>query len=122
MSENENVRIANGKKNGGLYAKVKMSVKTANIMVTVLAVLLVAVTVIIVKNAGFTVKFDTDGGSRIESVKLNHSDTVKSTETPVKEGYRFAGWYKDEACTEKWEENEPVTGSMTLYAKWEKVT
>ena len=72
-------------KTGGLYAKVKMSVKTANIMVSVFIVLLVAATVFIVKHNGFTVKFDTNGGSYIESVKVMHSQTVDIKEEPVKD-------------------------------------
>ncbi len=105
---------------GGLYSKIKMSVRTANIIVAVLAAALVIATVFIVSHAGFTVSFDTDGGSRLESVKVMHSETVPLSESPVKEGYRFTGWYTDAACTQKWSEDTPVSGSMTLYAGWEK--
>ena len=108
-------------KTGGLYAKVKMSVKTANIMVSVFIVLLVAATVFIVKHNGFTVKFDTNGGSYIESVKVMHSQTVDIKEEPVKEGYIFTGWYTDRDRTESFDiKTDTVTGSMTLYAGWEK--
>ena len=50
---------------------------------------------------------------------------------PERDGYRFAGWYKDPACTKEWlfgaktpefmkppVEWMPVTESMTLYARW----
>ena len=50
---------------------------------------------------------------------------------PQREGYRFAGWYKDPECTREWlfgaktpqfmqppVEWMPVTESMTLYARW----
>lgn len=50
---------------------------------------------------------------------------------PEREGYRFAGWYKDPACTQEWlfgaktpqfmqppVEWMSVTRSMTLYARW----
>lgn len=108
------------RKTGGLYSKVKMSVKTANIMVAVLVTVLVAATVFIVKHSGFTVKFDTNGGSAVSSVKLKYSDTVPETENPVKEGYSFSGWYTDPDLKAKWEPEDTVTGSMTLYAKWDK--
>lgn len=105
-------------KTGGLYSKINMSVKTANILVTVLIVLLIAATVFLISHNGFTVSFDTDGGSSVESVKVYHSETV-SPETPVKEGYVFTGWYTDKACTTEWDpETDVVTGSMTLYAGW----
>lgn len=108
-------------KTGGLYAKVNMSLKTANIMVTAFIVLLVAATVFIVSHSGFTVSFDTNGGSHIESIKVMHSEIVKLQEDPVKEGYVFTGWYTDRDCTESFNiKTNTVTTSMTLYAGWEK--
>ena len=108
-------------KTGGLYAKVNISLKTANIMVTVFIVLLIAATVFIVSHSGFTVSFDTDGGSHIESVKVMHSETLDIKETPVKEGYVFTGWYLDRDCTVSFDtEKDVVTNSMTLYAGWKE--
>ena len=40
---------------------------------------------------------------------------------PAKEGYRFAGWYKDEACIIPLNGEESVTRDLKVYAKWEKV-
>ena len=126
MEENKNTPAAEeGKaaptRKGGLYARVNMSVKTANILVTVLIAAMIIVTVYIVNHNGFTVEFDTDGGSRIDSVKVMYSETVPVTEEPVKEGWEFTGWYTDPDCTERFDiEEDPVTGSMTLYAGWEK--
>ena len=110
---------AESTKKGGLYAKVNMSVKSANIMVGTLAALLVIVSVFIVKHNGFTVKFDTDGGSYVAPVKAMYSETVAPDE-PVKQGYKFTGWYTDRDCTNEWQTDNAVTGSMTLYAGWEK--
>ena len=70
-------------KKGGLYARVNMSVKSANIMVGVLVAALIIVSVFIVKHNGFTVKFDTDGGSYVAPVKAMYSETVAPDE-PVK--------------------------------------
>ncbi|MBM6817641.1 InlB B-repeat-containing protein, partial [Olsenella uli] len=39
---------------------------------------------------------------------------------PVREGYDFAGWYTDEACTVAYDFAAPVEGDMTLYAKWDQ--
>lgn len=109
------------RRSGGLYARVKMSVKSANIMVAVLVAALVLVTVFVVRHNGFTVKFDTDGGSHIDSVKVLHSETVPAVEDPVKEGWRFAGWYTDRDCTRAWDmAADKVETSMTLYAKWQR--
>lgn len=131
MEENRNPEV-NGPENavsgapvqrrsGGLYAKVNISVKTANILVIVLIALLIASTAFILSHRGFTVEFDTDGGSHIESVRVMHSETVTLSEEPVKEGWRFTGWYTDRGCTQAFDlESSPITGSMTLYAGWEK--
>ena len=108
-------------KTGGLYARVNMSLKSATIMVTVFIALLVAATVFIVSHNGFTVSFDTDGGSHIESIKVMHSETVSIKEEPVKEGYIFTGWYTDRDCTNSFDiTTDTVTTGMTLYAGWEK--
>ena len=109
------------RRSGGLYARVKMSVKSANIMVAVLIAALVIATVFVVRHNGFTVKFDTDDGSHIDSVKVLHSETVPAVETPVKEGWQFAGWYTDRDCTRAWDiATDRVETSMTLYAKWQR--
>jgi uncharacterized repeat protein (TIGR02543 family) len=43
-------------------------------------------------------------------------------EFPVREGYKFAGWYTDDTCLEgsKWDFRSPVTDVMVLHAKWVK--
>ena len=40
-------------------------------------------------------------------------------QNPV-DGWTFAGWYTDEACTTKWVNGDELSGSMTLYGKWTK--
>ena len=119
--KNKNISAAQAvRRTGGLYAKINMSLKSANIMVASLTAVLVAVMVFVVSHNGFTVKFDTDGGSYIEPVKAMHSDTL-TVENPVKEGWHFTGWYTDRDCTQKWNtDSDTVSGSMTLYAGWEK--
>ena len=110
------------RKSGGLWAYVKMSVKTANIIVTVLIIALIVTLVFAMFNRGFLVEFNTDGGSQVETVKLMYGDKLpEDLEDPVKEGYIFTGWYYDQDCTSPWDkENDVVTGSMTLYAGWEE--
>ena len=117
----ENNKPEKNVREGGLYGKVRMSVKAANVLVLVLLAALVGVSVFVIKHNGFTVNFDTDGGSQIESVKAYHSERLNIESEPVKEGYVFTGWYRDRACTALWDETtDTVTQSMTLYAGWEK--
>ena len=53
-----------------------------------------------------------------EGLEVGSAYTAK-TQNPV-DGWTFAGWYTDEACTAKWVDGTPLTGSMTLYGKWTK--
>lgn len=109
----------NVKKSGGLYAKVNMSVRSANIMVAVLCAVLIAVTLFIVSHGGFKIKFDSDGGSFVPEVTAMHSEKLAEPDVPQKEGYVFTGWYRDRALTEEWNfETDTVSESMTLYAGW----
>ena len=120
MKNETDCAVHNAHSTGGLYAKINMSLKSANIMVASLTARLVAAMVFVIGHSGFTVKFDTDGGSHIESVKVMHSETV-AVEKPVKEGFAFTGWYTDQSCTQEWNPaSDKVTNSMTLYAGWKK--
>ena len=66
----------------------------------------------------YTVKFETNGGSDVASVKIKKGQKIGEIEEPKKEGFVFTGWYSDKALTEKYGENEEVKGSITLYAGW----
>lgn len=57
------------------------------------------------------------------SLPLSNDGTVSYTPTvPSKEGYEFDGWYKDSACTERYDKNgEPLTGNITLYGRWTRI-
>lgn len=39
--------------------------------------------------------------------------------TPIRDGYKFTGWYKNEACTETVTADDPAAG-QTYYAGWEE--
>ena len=67
----------------------------------------------------YTVTFDTDEGSAIDPVNVYEGETVAKPNDPVKEGFEFAGWYKDSEHTEEFDFDTPITGNITLYAKWD---
>lgn len=68
--------------------------------------------------AGYSVRFDSQGGSGVSGARpVQGGKLVKPTD-PVREGYRFAGWYIDADSTVAWDFDDPVTSDMTLYAKW----
>lgn len=67
----------------------------------------------------YTVTFDSNGGSAVSSASVASGSKVTKPADPTKAGYTFVNWYKDENCTEAWNFDDPVTGDITLYAKWE---
>ena len=73
-----------------------------------------------VKSQAHRVKFDAKGGSSVDSQTPASGSTVTKPADPTREGYTFAGWYTDEACTEEYKFDAAVTADMTLYAKWTK--
>ena len=73
-----------------------------------------------VKSQAHRVKFDTQGGSSIGDQTPASGSTVAKPADPTRDGYTFAGWYTDEACTKAYDFSAAVTADMTLYAKWTK--
>lgn len=68
--------------------------------------------------AGYTVRFDSQGGSEVSGARPVQGGKLLKPADPVRDGYRFAGWYVDARGTVAWNFDDPVTGDMTLYAKW----
>ena len=73
-----------------------------------------------VKSQAHRVKFDARGGSATGDQTPASGSTVTKPADPTRDGYTFAGWYTDEACTKAYDFSAAVTADMTLYAKWTK--
>lgn len=78
----------------------------------------------IVKGKRFTVSFDTQGGSAIDSVKVTHGGEYKLSDIPTKQGYSFVGWFTKASGGKQITSGDPVktTSNLTLYAHWEAGT
>ncbi len=68
----------------------------------------------------FQVTFESNGGSAIIPQTITSNETVSSV-TPVKMYYDFTGWYTDEALTNPFNSETPITSDITLYAGWDFV-
>ncbi|MDR3365755.1 MAG: InlB B-repeat-containing protein [Prevotellaceae bacterium] len=67
----------------------------------------------------FKVVFVKDNGDQNDTLKITYDDTVPRPATPIKEGYSFAGWYREAAHNHQWTfPTDRVTHDTTLYAKW----
>lgn len=72
----------------------------------------------------YTVTF-MDGSRVLDTQTISHTTLVMEGDdhvivpaSPVKEGYTFGGWYVDQQMREEFDPKQPVTGDMTIYAKW----
>lgn len=68
-------------------------------------------------NVYYTVNFDSNGGTPVDSIPVKAGDTVSYRSTS-RIGYEFLGWYLN---GEKYDFNTPVTKRITLTAKWRKI-
>ena len=70
---------------------------------------------------GYTVTFNSNGGTAVESQFVEPGSTITKPTDPTKSGgYEFDGWYKESSLTNAWNfETDTITGDTIVYAKWE---
>ena len=68
----------------------------------------------------FTVSFDTQGGSSIDSQQVEKGKFATRPETdPTKTGYSFTGWFKESSCENDFDfEADAILADTTIYASW----
>ena len=71
--------------------------------------------------ASYKVTFETNGGRAIDAKTIKKGSTVTDLPTPTKDGFVFAGWYKDVALTQAFDSTTKITAKITLYAKWDEL-
>ncbi len=64
------------------------------------------------------VTFDSNGGSEVPMQVVKVGNKVVQPNNPVREGFSFAGWYKEPSLLNRYSFDQPVSKHMTLYAKW----
>lgn len=107
----------------GLYKHVKISVKTLDIIIVSCIAVIVILVALDLRNPGFTITFDSKGGTDVAPQNQMYGDLLEVPEEPTREGYEFTGWYLDHACDDAWEEEEDIIEcDITLYAGWEEKT
>ena len=73
------------------------------------------------RNPGFTITFDSKGGTDVAPQNQMYGELLKEPENPTREGYVSDGWYTDFACDDLWEEDKDIIEcDITLYAGWKK--
>ena len=69
----------------------------------------------------YTVTFNTNGGNSIDSQTVSEGGKASDPGKPVRDGYKFIGWYRDEELTEPYNFSDSVTSNITIYAKWNEI-
>ena len=70
----------------------------------------------------YTVQFDGNGASTsVAPVQVQHGKTIAQPDTPMNIGRAFAGWYTARTGGARFDFTTPVTGNMTLYARWNRM-
>ena len=99
----------------GLYRYVKISVRTLDIIIVSCIVVIVVLLALNLRNPGFTVTFDSRGGTEM------YGELLEVPADPDREGYEFTGWFKDPSCDSEWDTSEDtIQGEVNLYAGWEE--
>lgn len=69
------------------------------------------------KSTKYKITFDSNGGSKVESIEVKKGSVVPKPTTPIKDGYKFIGWYLNNS---EYNFESIVTKDITLTAKWQK--
>ncbi|MEK4426705.1 S-layer homology domain-containing protein [Solibacillus sp. FSL K6-1523] len=64
------------------------------------------------------ITLNTNGGTIIAPIDITYNTKVSDLPVPTRTGFRFDGWYQDEALTKPWSEDTLVRENISLYAKW----
>ena len=106
----------------GLYRHVNISVKSLDRIIIVCIAVILLVVALEMRNPGFTITFDSKGGTDVPAQNQMYGELLEVPEPPTREGYEFSGWYTDSACMILWNvEERTIESDMTLYAGWEKL-
>ena len=106
----------------GLYRHVKISVKALDRIIVVCIAVILIVVALEMRNPGFTITFDSKGGTDVPAHNQMYGELLEVPEPPTREGYAFTGWYTDAACYELWNtEEDTIQADTMLYAGWEKL-
>lgn len=69
------------------------------------------------KTEQITIEFDSDGGSKVESKKIDKNSSI-TLPTTTKDGFNFIGWYNDTTMVTN---ETKFTSNTKLTAKWDKI-
>lgn len=91
------------------------------IILSVMLVIAVAISIFALTKdtkTKYTISFNTDGGNKVNSQKIEEGEKVTKPSNPTKEGFEFLGWYLN---GKYFDFETPIKEDITLEAKWKQV-
>lgn len=70
----------------------------------------------------YAIQFNSNGGSFVSNMLINRGQTATKPLDPTRDGYTFAGWYKDALFISPMNWNQEISDDLVLYAKWVPTT
>ena len=109
---------------GKIYGKTasRVSVRLLDIVI-ILGIAAMAILIpYLSAKGGFTVTFDSLGGTAVESQKLRYGDSIDMPDSPTRENYTFEGWTYDKDGKRAVDfSTATAERSTTLYAQWREI-
>lgn len=89
------------------------------ILVVVGIILLLVVIALIRKYKKYSVKFYSNGGTKVKKVRARKGQYFTMPENPMRSGFVFAGWYEDKTLKNRFVATRIIKRkSLKAYAKW----
>lgn len=105
----------------GIYGKKDAPIRTLDVFIAGMILLIVIFSVTFALNGGFIITFDTNGGTDVEYQKVKYGDLLEEPTDVSRQGYVLEAWMTsdDETLAEVWDfEVDTVTSDMELVAYW----
>ena len=116
-SEQENVQTPPYR---GLYRYGHISVKALDWIIVGCVVVIFIAVFLGRQQPGLLIQFDSQGGTPVESVRVEYGNLLTEPAAPTREGFDFTGWFRDPAAVATWNfQEDQVTDELTLYAGWQ---
>lgn len=96
-------------------------IKLLDIMIVIGILAMALLIPLLSAKGGFTISFDSTGGTEVSSQKLRYGDAITEPEAPTREDYVFDGWYYDSEGKHRFDfDSTQAERSLTLFALWSK--
>lgn len=72
------------------------------------------------ENGTWTITFDSNGGSTVDSISVINGELATKPSDPTKENYTFVSWYSDSYLTVPFDWSKKITSDWLVYASWKE--